>query len=456
MAFSTNNENPFFLTKNIKNTIKGILKIYKNNDNFSEDENLFKTIENHKLFQDGNIELLNKKELYVRLCAFALDTRNSELLNHLLRINSIEFKIDDIILEIYKDYSISPGSLTFILQKKDHDTILSSLFLQKLMRNKENKLLNVILNYLGLVENEGILKFCYCYKYRKPLSPAELNYIILKYITVIVPPGNTSQFIIDACNYELDLLIYYLINSKFDVNKRSDNGRHTPLIDACEKGNSLLIKHLIQLGAKVNLKCVRYSDTFDEIKMNSFLYSIFPNRKYYFHEYDYHFGLETNEYPLTIACKKGNEALVKYLMECGANSNIEIKTMTFKKFYYSRTFYDEYHYETIETPLSIACERGKIAIAKFLMACGADVNVKLKTNFILKKNFPSRKKIKIVETLLSVACRNGNEALIRYLVEYGADVNIPLKTYISETAKIKEKKRKKKKKKEKFKKEEKV
>jgi ankyrin repeat protein len=62
-----------------------------------------------------------------------------------------------------------------------------------------------------------------------------------------------------------------------------------------------------------------------------------------------------NDYsPLFMACKGGNENLVKYLVELGADVNKENKFN--------------------ETPLYCACRKGNEKIVKYLIEHGANVN----------------------------------------------------------------------------------
>jgi len=97
-----------------------------------------------------------------------------------------------------------------------------------------------------------------------------------------------------------------------------------------------------------------------------------------------------NDYsPLFMACKGGNENLVKYLVELGADVNKENKFN--------------------ETPLYGACEEeeGKEKIVKYLVEHG--INIK-----IVNMNGYSP---------LFMTCKSGNKSLVKYLVELGADIN---------------------------------
>ena len=90
--------------------------------------------------------------------------------------------------------------------------------------------------------------------------------------------------------------------------------------------------------------------------------------------------------PLFAAVQKGNENIVKYLVEHGADVNEEIYG---------------------NTPLFAAVKKSNENIVKYLVEHDADVNHKNACG----------------ETSLFAAARRGNENIIKYLVEHGADVN---------------------------------
>jgi len=84
-------------------------------------------------------------------------------------------------------------------------------------------------------------------------------------------------------------------------------------------------------------------------------------------------------YPLTIACEKNNETIIKLLVEHGADVNVLADN---------------------KTPLLLAYRNNNESILKYLVEHGAVKNMVLK-----------------------LACKDGKEAIVKYLVEYGADVN---------------------------------
>jgi len=92
--------------------------------------------------------------------------------------------------------------------------------------------------------------------------------------------------------------------------------------------------------------------------------------------------------PLVAACLMDNENIVKYLIDHGAELNN----------------LDEHGCN----PLISACENGNENIVKYLVEHGEDVNEE-------KNGYGN--------TPLITACDNGCETIVKYLVEHGADVN---------------------------------
>jgi len=87
--------------------------------------------------------------------------------------------------------------------------------------------------------------------------------------------------------------------------------------------------------------------------------------------------------PLVYACEKGNEEIVKYLLERGADVN-------------------QVNNDNV-TPLGKTCWNGNEALVKYLIEYGVN-NDQLRDG-------------------LCQACKNSNVSLVNYFVEHGADVN---------------------------------
>jgi len=100
-------------------------------------------------------------------------------------------------------------------------------------------------------------------------------------------------------------------------------------------------------------------------------------------------GASNNEWtPLGIASAYGNEKIVKYLVDHGADVDKEM--------------------EDGITPLLIATQNGHKDIVEYLVEHGADINKASEMNR---------------STPLSIAAQNRHKDIIEYLVEHGADVN---------------------------------
>jgi len=116
----------------------------------------------------------------------------------------------------------------------------------------------------------------------------------------------------------------------------------------------------------------------------------------------------SGETSLFEACRSKNEAIVKYLVEHGADINKEIGQERNKEDDGSLSFSSVYILvHDGETPLFEACRTGNEAIIKYLVEQGANIN---------KENRNG-------ETPFFQTCRSGNEANIKYLVKNGTDVN---------------------------------
>ncbi|ORX79282.1 ankyrin, partial [Anaeromyces robustus] len=119
-----------------------------------------------------------------------------------------------------------------------------------------------------------------------------------------------------------------------------------------------------------------------------------------------------NEYyytPLIFACQKGNEKLVKILIDLGADiTKKEYIKCTSSSVYDmghgSRNYIKKY----LNTPLYNACINGNLNIFKYLIEHGSDIN---------KEDWHDKPP-------LFIACENGNIDFVYYLVKkLGVDIN---------------------------------
>jgi len=101
-----------------RNKISKIFEINKVNK-FKVNEDFWKKIENHEIYQNVNIERLNEDELVVYLCAFAIDIEDLKLFDYLFN-KFIKDKNVNIISEIYETNYLTIEGLEFILEKKNN------------------------------------------------------------------------------------------------------------------------------------------------------------------------------------------------------------------------------------------------------------------------------------------------------------------------------------------------
>jgi len=125
--------------------------------------------------------------------------------------------------------------------------------------------------------------------------------------------------------------------------------------------------------------------------------------------------------PLISACKNRNEIMVKYLIENGADVDGDVKGF----------FECDYN-----TPLLTTCSNGDIRLVKYLIEHGATIDkgygvTPLTTaceygndiivEYLIEQGADINKGI--IRTPLIITCEMGNEPLVKYLIEHGANIN---------------------------------
>ena len=181
-------------------------------------------------------------------------------------------------------------------------------------------------------------------------------------------------FIIENCTSYLNIfkrLITELMKNNNKSLLETIFERHLKFFD-----NEMIIKLLSYYKNGISIS---NSDLYKQLNNDKYKISTELNENI-FVKYD-------SSYYLFNACLLGNEFMVKYLVEHGANVGKENKNG--------------------EIPLFKACLVGNENMVKYLMEHGADINKDNKNG----------------ETPLFKACLVGNENLVKYLVEHGADIN---------------------------------
>jgi len=196
--------------------------------------------------------------------------------------------------------------------------------------------------------------------------------------------------------------LIYLINNGFIINRnfinvliKSHKNESIPLLNLIFKGihlnnDTVLIFLIYYYRNKIPLSHSELNTIIDKEKIKPYKSNIFEN------EYD---PLDT---PLFIALNKQYDAVLKYLIEQGVNTNVSFSISHRLRYY-------------IYSPLSLACEKENELMVKILVEHSANVNENDENN-------------EMIVVPLGIACEKENEELVKYLIEHGANVNAKIKT----------------------------
>lgn len=201
-----------------------------------------------------------------------------------------------------------------------------------------------------------------------------LNLLFLKY-------GNCYSHV------KINMLIHFL---QLKLEKSS-----SPMHTACQKGNIETVKHLLEIGADVNLPDENgftplyiackygYSQIVQSLlnKTNNVTDHLSQRQKA-----DVNICSKDRISPLFLACFDGNVEIVQCLLAAGADANLR-KGLS---------------------PLCIACQRNQGNVVKLLLENKADVNLCSNTGW----------------NPLYAACEVGHVEIVHLLLEAGADVNL--------------------------------
>jgi len=296
------------------------------------------------------------------------------------------------------------------------------------------------INYIEHKLKESILQLLLnYYKNKTPLSQLkfELFYNEIEKLNKLLDIyksneyNDTYEMLYDAWELECNDVVKFLNENGVKVNFKDEKNRSL-LIEECKKGNESKVKFLIDIGADVNFMCRDYyqynEDEDDDIDeyirgentplITAILYNKDAIAKYLVeHGADVNINPKFRDYckvPLIVAVSKRNLSMVKYLIEHGADVNSCFNDTDCTRDYCC------YHYIT---PLIKAIEKENESIVKYLIEHGADVNyfdTSIYNCYTKGDEF----------TPLSTACEVGNESIIKCLIEHGADVNKKIKIFL--------------------------
>jgi len=257
----------------------------------------------------------------------AIDKKKVEKTKYLLNLNKNNLlngsDSKDIVLEIFDNNQLNQQRLLFLVKNCAEDLDIQSL-INKIMKTSKKRLLYIIFERYYFYDNEFIINLLMHYKNQKSVSLIDLEEDMKKYKIIYCDEKCCSSS--------------YIVG--------------TFLNGTIQKGNIYLIKYLLKLGIKIN-----------------------PSLD------------ENNWTALHHACKYGQENILKYLIERGADINRKTR--------------ERY------TTLQIAIEYKQENIAIYLIEHGANVNEKTHDN-----DYP-----------LHMAILFKQENVAKCLIEHGANVN---------------------------------
>eukprot|EP00833_Pecoramyces_ruminatium_P016083 jgi/Orpsp1_1/1190115/evm.model.d7180000076654.2 len=239
---------------------------------FIKNEGLLKCIRNKKILNKANdFEKLNEQDINICLYIAAIDLQNLEAIKILENEKTDK---EDIISEIFNRGFLNPDRIQFITKIDTGSLRVSSTLIKNLIKNKKGFILDVIFETFKFYTNDLIKNLLFYYKNKKPLSSFELNQQISKEDYKILVKETIK---VNIKNYDNSCTPFLYQEDKYNLNKY--------LINACIKNKEHLVKYLVKHGVNVNGKD------------------------------------RNNNIPLFIACKHGNENIIKYLIIACKNGN---------------------------------------------------------------------------------------------------------------------------------------
>jgi len=299
---------------------------------------------------------------------------------------------DKILLEIYNKIFLSPRSLQFLIENCPEYINITSAFLKILIKDNNIELLSIIFKNFEYYDTEFIITLLSHYKNQTAISTADLNQRISK-CKIKINSNNPSKkyFITEilnkACADGKEGIVKYFTRLGAKINKHNKMGE-TPLFYACKNGNVNLVKFLIFTSKYKN--STSKTPAFFVCKNEKIIKTRISKES------------KEGETPLSYACKNGNETVVKYLIELGANIHKEYK-------HKRANFHEED--KSGGTLLHMVCDRGYLNLVKYLIEQGADINKRIVYNGWYNVS------------PLYISCRSGHEDIVKYLIEHGANIN---------------------------------
>ncbi|RFU27471.1 hypothetical protein B7463_g8880, partial [Scytalidium lignicola] len=202
-----------------------------------------------------------------------------------------------------------------------------------------------------------------------------------------------------ACKNGHEDIVRLLLAKNADANLVNGYDFLPPLHTATQGNHETIVRMLLESGANVN------EDTGDGTVLHIASYNGFENLvRVYLHKgvnFNIIGGSKTT--PLLLASSAGHNAIVRILLECGADPNTTVKGRSLR---YGKLVKHG-------TALRAAVHGGFENITQLLLNYGATVNTNVDSS----------------STALQVACAKGSEPLVQMLLDKGADVNIQGGTY---------------------------
>jgi len=359
--------------------------------------------------------ITNKKN---NQCLSTIDNKDKDEIESLFKVNNGNNIKKDIVYKLYHRKQLNSENLEFILDNYSKHLNISSRLIKALMKDNNKELLELLFKkHLKFFDNEFILNLLTYYKNQTQLSDTDLypqindeKYKLSVELKTNFGIFNSSYYLFNACKSGNENSVRFLLEHGANALIKDKDNR-TIFSFACASENEYLVKYLVMkfrnyihyedyLGLtplfyacwKGNLKkCKNENESQYIYSMSTFDQSFGGNEaivKYLVNQgADINKESKNGETPLFDACRSGKESIIKYLVEQGANINKEAHDGT--------------------TPLFYACHYGNEAAVKYLVNHGADTG----------------KKDHVGKTPFFYACHFGNVALAKYLVDHGASVN---------------------------------